>query len=233
VATNQQLLDRIGRLIAESTASLFSAPVRQEYLNAALALACQRIVEVAPEEFEVKDTAPIVANQQDYERPTYENVRRYELLMGTTYREIPPSIEEQNIARTDDVGCYTNGQQRWNVVYTISGTKLLLWPTPPVSITAGLRVVFYEWPVLVAAADVPRMPSALHPVLAYGAAIYLLEESKDAGDDVMDIYRQRWASVFGPMEASTPDSRDSLKKHFRVHQARAVTGQNLGQRSSR
>jgi hypothetical protein len=236
VATQQQLLLRFGRLIAETELPppIYPGTTRLEYLNHAYAIAQQRIMEVAPEEFIWTATADVVSGQSNYQRPVFENVRRYELLCGTgasaVYREIPLITPEQAVQRVDDPWTLTDGTQRWTVAYSVDGPEIRLWPTPTLNITAGLRTVFHDVITMAGATDVPRMPVALHPLLAFGAAIQALEETKDAAEEIVDRYRARWASAFGPWDGSTDQSRAALKKHFRVAQSRPVIGQNLGAR---
>jgi hypothetical protein len=236
VATQSDLLFRFSRLIAETDLppEVYDGSTRLQYLNHAYAIAQQRIEEVAPEEFTWSATANIVLGLQRYSRPMRENVRRYEILCGTgttaVYREIPLITPEQAVLRVDDPWTGMDGLQRWSVAYSIDGPELVLWPVPTLAITAGMQCVFHDVQVLTAPTDIPQMPVVLHPILAYGAAIQALEETKDAAEEIVDRYRARWASIFGPWDASTDESRAALKKHFRVAQSRPVNGQNLGVR---
>ena len=74
----------------------------------------------------------------------------------------------------------------------------------------------------------PRLPGALHALLPYGGALYAVEESKDADESIVSIWRRRWESLVGPGEGSTDDSRRALRKHYRRSQTLSLTGPRLG-----
>lgn len=225
--TQAALIDTTRRLVAEATANFFDVTVLNNHLLTAYWLMQARVNEIAPEEFLSGATTNIVANQARYARPTYEHIRRYEILQGTQYVELPYLMAEQAIPVKGDWRTSTDGQQRQCPAYYIEGDELVLVPTPTVSVTAGLGVVYFSPRIFGATTAAPALPLALHHLLAYGAAVFALEESKDAAEDVVNGYRARWASVCGPQEGSTPDSRASLKRHYRVSQSRPMIGQNL------
>ncbi len=232
MATNAQLLAQQRRLIAEATADYFDDTINQYHLNNAYAIGQDRITEVRENEFNWFATANIVANQQAYQRSTNENIIRYEILRpGTTDRwdELVYLPDTQALRINGDAVSQTDGQDR--VIrngYTVLGDQMYLWPTPTTSVSNGLRVIYREVLELSAVGDVPRMPKALHHLLPYGGAIFALEESKDAAEEIVDRYRARWASVFGPHSASTKESRLALKRYYPRTQNAEIVGQNLG-----
>lgn len=228
MATAQNLIDRTRRLIAEAGATPDTDQnILDFYVNPSFYVAQARINEIDDAEFMAGATANIVANQARYERATFEHVRRYELLEGTRYVELPMLLAEQAIPRKGEYRTYTDAQQRWGPAYYVEGREIVLVPTPTVSVTAGLGVVFFDPISLVNVADTPRMPVALHHVIPYGAAVLALDESKDAAEDIVGMYRARWASVFGMHEGSTQDSRAALRRHYRRSQSLPMIGMNL------
>lgn len=234
MATNAQLLATLGRLIAQASGGIFDAADRQAHLNAAKLLAEERIREIAPQLFTRRATAPIAIGDDGtrarYGAPTSENVSCVEIRTSASdsYRQMRKIKKEQALAWSGEPAYSTDGTLYASTVYYEEGNEYVLVPTPSADVVAGLRATFYVFVALSAAADVPRMPEHLHRTLAYGAAVFALEESKDASDSVVDTYRQRWASKFGPIEASTEESRAALALSFRQHEPRILNGTNFG-----
>lgn len=186
-------------------------------------------MEVAPEEFLWSSTASIIAGQQKYQRPLVENVRRYQYLCGTVFRELNLLTPEMVVLSTSTDRTAMPACPG----YCIDGPEFILSWIPDTTLALGLRVSYHDVVVLSSDTDVPRMPVALHYLLAYGAAIQALEETKDAAEEIVDRYRRRWASVFGPEDGSTKESRAALAKYYRISQSRPIEGQNLGNYGTR
>lgn len=227
MATQQDLLDQVGRLTADASGTAFPPAVRAYHLQGAYAMWQARIREIAPDEFLVAATANIAVwavvdggdgTRRFYQRPTFEHVRRYEIRFDTAtttpYKELRLILTEQGVPLTGEpVPTFCAP------CYSVEGQKIRIWPEPTADVTKGLRVVYVEVASLSAAADVPRMPAALHHLLAYDAAIRCLEESKDASESIVNTWRRRVESLRGPGDAGTPQSRRALAAHFRQAQA--------------
>lgn len=234
--TQQQLLDQMGRLLAEATPDFFDASVRLLHLNAAYGILQARVVEIAPELFTFRALASIAigtdGTRARYLRadmsPNVSRVVRYDILAGTRYVELPLVPESQTVPILGDAFTFTDGQQRSTFGYFVQGTEIVIVPTPPADVTDGLQAICIEQVVLAGATDTPRLPGALHPLIAIGGALYAVEESKDVDESIVSIWRRRWESVVGPGDSSSDDSRRALRKHFRRSQTVSLVGMRLG-----
>jgi len=228
VATNAQIIATARRLVAEGTASEWDASVMQAHVNAAYIRAQARWREVKRDAFLAGADADVVATQARYLVPTEENIDHYEWLRSDgsgVYDELPLLMRAQQQHLLG--GPWK--QTRCHFAYYPEGQEIVIVPTPTVSVTAGLGVIYVEVVEMSAPGDIPRLPAALHSVLPYGAAISAIEESKDAAESTVDRWRARWASIFGPWEASTPDSRKALRLLCQLNQNRSLDGLNLAQ----
>lgn len=216
MATWQQIDDQVARLVSDASGTLVTSSTRTYHTQNAYTLLQARIREVDPAEFIKLGKADIVANQANYARPTYEHVRRYEWLLddGVTYAEIGPLIAEQAIPLQGRIGTPIFLGVKWY----IQGQELFIYPTPTKSVTGGLGVAYVEVQLTGPSSGTPRTPQALHELIAYGAAIRALEETKDAAQDVVDTYRRRWEAIVGTAEVSTPQSRRALATYYRQAQ---------------
>lgn len=241
MATLATLRSQTRRLIGEASASagaFFGSDesLIDQHLQTAYAIACGRIQEIRPEEFLRRATANIAVGTDGtrarYERPLSGRAicRSYEIMptTGGQYRQMAPLLREQALVLSGDVISYTDGTVRASFAYYIEGTEIVIVPEPAEDVTAGLRATFYEIPALTAVGDEPRMPDELHHLLAYGAAILALEETKDAAASAVDRLRARWGARFGDFEASTPQSREALKAVYRRHEPMTLVGMRLG-----
>lgn len=227
--TNAVLLDSLGRLLAEAVASEWDATVRQALINTAYAIAQARWREVNPAAFLAGATAHVVANQRAYQLPNFENIDRFEWLRNDgsgIYDELPMLMRSQAQAIHGQPG-YTNGPTRCSYAYYVEGQEMIVVPTPTVSVTNGLGVVYVEVVEMNAPGDIPRLPVVLHHLLPFGAAVLGIEDSKDAADSIVDRWRARWASLFGSFEASTPESRKALRLLCRQNQSLPMVGANM------
>jgi hypothetical protein len=236
MANTSQLIEQQGRLLAEAIADFFDAATRLYHLNAAYLTMLSRVAEIDPAHLTFRVLTDLVADQSRYFRPDMSagvsRVIRYDLLCGTgataEYREIPRLTESQAVPILGDAYTFTSGAQRGNYGYYEQGQEIVIVPTPTTSITNGLQAVCVEELTLSADLDEPRLPLALHHVLAYGGALLAIEESKDADESVVAIWRRRWESVVGPGESSSRESRLALSRHFRHSQPLSLIGPRLG-----
>lgn len=235
MATQTELLAHLDQLLSQQTGGYFTPTMAAYYLNRFYAHVQQCICEIAPEEFLAGATAHIVNDQNLYARPSYENVRRYDFkdTVSGRYREMRRIQTEDGLPGTFE--SLTDGELRFDRAYSVIGKLIWIQPTPTggtdnlaaavppgvgTGIAHGLRIIYREVVKLTQPADVPRIPDSLHHLLPFGAAIMAVEASKDAGDSVVDRWRQRVNVVFG----QTPESRANLARYYKIHQARELVG---------
>jgi hypothetical protein len=226
VATKQQLLDQIGRLVSDASGTIVDPATASYHLQNAYTEAQRFINIVSPAEFEDPVKANVIAGQANYQRPSFEAIRRYEWLrVGSSpavYDELRPLVSEQAVGEATGRQSSVEAGLVTGPRYYIQGQEIIIVPTPTQSVTGGLGAIVVEVALLSSPTDLPRMPQSLHRLLAYGAAVMALEETKDAAEAVVDRYRRLWESVF-----SEERFRKVLSGYYPRRQGLPFIGRNL------
>jgi hypothetical protein len=221
-----QLRTKTRRLVNETSAGNWADADVDAEINNALHEAEAVVSLVAPHEFleeaviDTDDGVAAVTGGTWYLRPTYEPLKVVRLKTDATsaYKDLDKLTIDQVYDHVG--GSVAQSGTREGYGYALRGKYMLIRPAPPAGVTAGILCLYYDKLALSADADTPRLPLALHHRIAYRAATLLLQDSKDAADDVIDRLMAEWAYYFGPDESAR---RRLYREHYFDRQATKFT----------
>ena len=200
--TRLELMTDMRGFLNEAVASYFSDAIVGRKLNQAYHQAQAKIRSVDKAEFQARARINIAVGADGtrarYPRATFEPTVAYRILdtVSGKYLEMEKQTEEQLTG--DTAGSPNRSATHVRQVYFVDGPDIVLVPEPTANVTNGLECKFWDAVSLNADADTPRMPVALHSLLAFRGAWLAVQDTKDAGAEIVRGWDREWQSVFGP-----------------------------------
>ncbi len=199
--TRLELMTDMRGFLNEAVANYFTDAIVGLKLNQAYHQAQAKIRSIDAAEFRVRSRISIAVGADGtrarYPRATYEPVVTYRILDSTSgkYRDMDKKTEEQLTG--DAAGSANRSSSHVRQAYFVTGAEIVLVPEPTANLTNGIECEFWDPVSLTAAGDNPRMPVALHPYLAFRGAWLAVQDTKDAGAEIVRGWDREWQSVFG------------------------------------
>lgn len=217
--TRGEILTDVRGFLNAAVSGYFTPTILGMKTNQAYHQAQAIIRNVSRSEFRARARTSIVANTARYPRATFEPVIAYRILDSAAgqYRDMEEQTEEQLTG--DAVGSPNRSSSHVRQAYFVDGGDIVLVPTPTAAVTNGLECKFYDLISMTSDLDEPRMPAALHPLIAFRAAWLCVQDTKDAGAEIVRLWDREWQSHFG----TSDESAKNLSRHYPQMQGRRLT----------
>jgi hypothetical protein len=189
MATRTQLRSWLQRRLQDSGNAQWADADLNTYLNASLQYIEKEILKVDPMAFIYQDTASIVSGTQYYPMPSNSmfEVGVYTKATGGEYGWLD-YIELPWI----QAGSSSNWESNpFSTGYSRAGRYLVLYPSPTLSVTDGIKLEYVPWLTMGADTDVPEIDAGLQEGIVYRAEEIALgdtaQEAIKAKEDLAQV----------------------------------------------